>query len=147
VKSGPGFSPPTVGAVHPGGLPQLGVAAAWEPRPEDDLRCVVATTASGAVIELVGMLCMFTAPLIDATLQLLLAGWTDGDVVELDLAKLSFLDAYGLRSIVSANNELRSMGRRLVLTNPRGVPLRVLELAHLATAFQAGDLPSSEATA
>ena len=60
-----------------------------------------------------------------------LAVQTPGDV-HVDLAELRFLGSTGIRALLSVHADLADHGRRLVLRNVQGVPLRALALTGLS---------------
>jgi anti-sigma B factor antagonist len=57
----------------------------------------------------------------------------------IDLSGLAFIDSSGIGSVVRARAVLAGMGRDLVLVNPSGSVLRVLELLGLTDLI--GDVP------
>ena len=62
-----------------------------------------------------------------------------GDVVRVRLAKCTFMDSRGLRSLLLAHGSYEQQGRRLVVVEPSDVVLRLFELTALVDHFHFDD--------
>lgn len=61
------------------------------------------------------------------------AGDHPGLPVEVDMARVTFIDSSGIRAFVRARNEVGAAGRGLRLVNTAGMALRVLQVAGVYT--------------
>lgn len=61
-----------------------------------------------------------------------------GQVIELDVSRLEFIDSTGLRALVELEERLRADGRRLRLDAPSDNVVRVLQIADLDEHFGVG---------
>jgi anti-sigma B factor antagonist len=105
-----------------------------EPDPKvttslDQLTVAVDAAADPPVIALSGELDPHTAPLLQGTIdQLLAEGSTD---LVLDLSGLGFVDSSGLRVLISAQSLLADQGGTLTLHAPSETVRRLLEITGL----------------
>lgn len=86
------------------------------------------------VVAVAGELDVLTAPLLWERLEPLIAGVTDGLVV--DLADTRFVDSMGVGVFVRAHKRLTSQGARLVLRSPGEHARKILELTGLDGVFE-----------
>jgi anti-sigma B factor antagonist len=118
-------------AVRPGGddpaleCPSCGTATA--PAPGDHgFRAVVRDDEAVARVVVEGEIDLVTAPLL--TQHLDAAARSGRDVVEVDLAGVTFMDVRGVNALVAAHNVLAAGGRTLRLRAASQPVLRTLEL-------------------
>jgi anti-anti-sigma factor len=118
-------------AVRPGGddpaleCPSCGTATA--PAPGDHgFRAVVRDDEPVARVVVEGEIDLVTAPLLVQHLDA--ASRTGRDVVEVDLAAVTFMDVRGVNALVAAHNALAGSGRTLRLRAASEPVLRTLEL-------------------
>jgi anti-sigma B factor antagonist len=91
-----------------------------------DFTISVAATNPHPVLSLAGELDLATAPELAEELRRI-----EGPEIELDLARLAFIDASGLRVIAEAADECERRGRRLVVRNAPPTAHRILEIVGL----------------
>lgn len=100
----------------------------------DQLTCldvVICTDTVGSHVQLRGELDLVTVPGLERLLDQLRR---DGHrQITLDLSGLEFLSAAGLGVFFQADQALRAVGGRLVLTRPTRITRRVLEITGLDT--------------
>lgn len=95
----------------------------------DQLTVVVDRGAHPPVIALAGELDPHTAPLLQGSIDdVLAAGATD---LVLELSGLGFVDSSGLRVLIAAQHQLAEHGGTLSLRSPSETVLRLLEITGL----------------
>ena len=57
----------------------------------------------------------------------------DGEIIELDLAEVTYCDSSGLRVFIKLSNELAARGGRLRLVRPSPAVLRLVDLTNTAS--------------
>lgn len=62
-----------------------------------------------------------------------------GDLVELDLGAVSFIDSGGLSGLITLQQRVAATGGRVVIRNPSVAARRLLEVTKLAAAFGVND--------
>lgn len=97
---------------------------------EQNLSIQVTDQGDEAVLEVGGELDPHTAAELTAALGPLLAS-NGPDTVVLDLQKVAFMDSSGLRSVLAANDAMRTRGGRLVVRAPSDSVRRLLEITDL----------------
>jgi anti-sigma B factor antagonist len=102
---------------------------------ERDVPFSVSTNGDTRVFELAGELDLDTAKVLDEVPILPDAG----EVVVLDLGRLSFVDSSGLRSLIQVRRQVIDRGAHLVLRRPRPNVRRVLEVSGLDSVFTVED--------
>lgn len=112
--------------------------------PTNDLTLDVTTglaDATRAIIFVRGDLdaakCQLLTAVLDNHLQL------GHRFVRLDLSRLEFLDAAGLRTLVAAHNQFLAARGNLILTNVGPLVLRLLSLSELDQALLIADGPTN----
>jgi anti-anti-sigma factor len=107
------------------------------------LLVVTAHGPSGPRLRVAGELDIATAPqLLDAVAATAGRSPVAGDVVHLDLADVSFLDAAGLDALVAAQDLVRAGGRRLRVTGVRPLALVLLEVTGLVSVLEVERSPA-----
>ena len=86
------------------------------------------------VLRLEGELDLAAAPQLRAELDKVTDD-SDTSSLTLDLAGVSFIDSTGLQELLVALRRLRDRGGTLVLTNPRPIAIRLLEITGLVGVF------------
>ena len=101
-------------------------------RFEGQLRGVVAAGAAPPVVyALAGEIDMYVADALELRLRHLAA--EHGEIIEVDLAEVTFCDSSGLRVFIKLSNELAARGGRLRLARPSQPFLRLVELTDTAS--------------
>jgi anti-sigma B factor antagonist len=97
-------------------------------------RCQIAHEPGGVTrIALAGELDMAVAPAFRAELE---RAVTESTSVIVDLRELEFMDSSGMHALAAADARARAMDTRLVIANPAGSVLRLLELTGMREALQ-----------
>lgn len=96
-------------------------------------------------LRLRGEIDIVTVPILHESLSALVDGnGGDGDVV-VDLSAVEFISAAGMETLCSQARNLRQRGRRLVLSSPSALTLRVIDILrmaeHLSVAGPSGSAP------
>jgi anti-sigma B factor antagonist len=93
----------------------------------------VSYSGSEAVITLTGELDLSNAPTLHECL--LEASSGGADTIEVDIARLTFIDSTGLGVLVAAQKRLKSNGGSLVISGPTARVMRVLAVSGLTSYF------------
>src|SRR2546423_9275476 len=79
-----------------------------------------------------------------ATLRESVLHYAETEIVVLDLAEVTAIDAAGIGALLSIRSWARAMGKKLKLQNLTPPVKHILELTHLATAFEVYSSAESE---
>jgi anti-sigma B factor antagonist len=103
----------------------------------------VSTTMNNGVARVVvdGELDIATAPVLDARLVDLEQG--ANGTLELDMAKVGFMDSTGLRALLNARTRAEAAGRRLRLVNLQPDVERVFDVTGVRKIFEIGAPPGA----
>ena len=102
----------------------------------------VARVGDVAVVAVAGDLDLQTAPTLDHQTRPLF----DGGHVELDLAKVSFIDSTGINTLVRLNRHATEHNSAFTLVDPPPYVLRVLTVTGLTEAFHIRPTPDAAPT-
>ena len=86
------------------------------------------STTGGRRLDVAGELDLAASSTLRAAMAELADG---GDDVTLDLSAVTFIDSTALSVLVHRHTEMAAAGRRLIVTNPSPVVVRILHLAGL----------------
>ncbi len=100
---------------------------------QPDLNVSTERDGNRAIIAVAGELDAHSAPALDDEISRLIAASVDE--VVLDLEATSFLDSFGLRTLLVAQREVAEKGGRLSLRNPSMPVQRLLDIAGLTEQF------------
>jgi anti-sigma B factor antagonist len=120
---------------------RLPVAVSIPCRPEDLLALQRVDSGPVTVIEVAGELDMATAPLLTDLADAILAG--QAQMIVLDLAKLQFLCADGLRALLHTRNAAAAHTVQLILLDPSPITCRLLTITGVLDAFQVRTNPAN----
>ena len=102
------------------------------------LSVAVEAAEGGTKVELVGELDVATAPQLQRRVDEITGA--DGDVW-IDCTELTFADSSGLEFLTLLAKALRAQERRLVLTNPRPMVRRAMDVLQITELFELDETP------